>query len=428
MDLRGKRLAAEFTWLDDDFVRDVVVDVGDDGVIRSVDCTNSANAVALPRVALIPGFVNTHSHAFQRGLRCEAQRFVTGAGDFWSWRETMYRLVDALDLDSFYTYSRRAFEEMLAAGITAVGEFHYLHHLGENGWAFDDALLSAAKDAGIRLSLIQTFYATGNVGRPLAGAQLRFNPVSRDEFIAQLARLEKSLDVHAQTLALACHSIRAVDLNDLRYFRSLAAERDWPFHIHVEEVRKEIDDCRAAYGTGPMATLLKQFDIDRRVTAIHCTHSTHQDLQEWTARGANICLCPLTEGNLSDGFADLPAIVEMGGRICFGTDSNIRISAVEELRTMEFSQRARHERRGVMVNAQGSCARVLMNAGTINGAAALSLRCGEIKAGAAADLVAIDLDHPAMLGCANDAIADSFLFGSGNEAINGVWVGGQARI
>lgn len=427
MDLRGKRVAAEFTWIGEKFNRGIVVDVAEDGIIRSTDSTDSAGAVKLPSVALIPGFVNAHSHAFQRGLRCEAQRFVSGAGNFWSWRETMYRLVDALDVDSFYTYSRQAFGEMLAAGITAAGEFHYLHHAGTNGWAFDEAILSAAKDAGIRLCLIQTYYATGNVGQPLAGAQLRFNPVSREEFVAQLARLDSLLDSRTQSIALACHSIRAVDLDDLRYFRALAAERDWPFHIHVEEVRKEIDDCRAAYGIGPMATLLKEINIDPRVTAVHCTHSTRDDLKEWTARGANICLCPLTEGNLSDGFADLPAVVGMGGRICFGTDSNIRISAFEELRLMEFGHRARHERRGVMVNADGSCAAALMRAGTIHGASAMNLNCGEIKSGAAADFVAIDLSHPTMLGCADDAIADSLLFGSGNESIAGVWVGGQKR-
>lgn len=428
MDLRGQRVAAEFTWVGGKFVRDVVVDTSTDGVIRHVGARDASPAISLTRTALIPGFVNAHSHAFQRGLRCEAQRFISGAGNFWSWRETMYRLVDVLDVDSFYTYSRQAFEEMLAAGITAVGEFHYLHHAGTNGWVFDDAILSAAKDAGIRLCLIQTYYATGNVAEPLAGAQLRFNPVSRDAFLAQLARLERSLDRQTQSIALACHSIRAVGLDDLRYFRALAAERDWPFHIHVEEVRKEIADCRAAYGAGPMATLLKEVAIDPDVTAIHCTHSARQDLKEWTSRGANICLCPLTEGNLSDGFADLPAIVEMDGRICFGTDSNIRISAAEELRMMEFGHRARHERRGVMVNSQGSCAAAMMRAGTANGAAALKLNCGEIKAGAAADLVAIDLEHPTMLGCAPDAIADSFVFGSGNEAISGVWVGGRSKV
>lgn len=429
MNLRGSAIAAELTWTDGRFERGVTVRVSADGAIASVDRgPPPANAVRLARRALLPGFVNAHSHAFQRGLRPTTQRFDAGAGNFWTWRETMYRLADALDVDGFYDASLRAFREMLAAGMTTVGEFHYLHHAGEScdDWAFDDAILSAAADAGIRLVLIQTYYATGNVGRPLEGAQRRFGPVSREAFARQLDRLASKLRPGPHTLALACHSIRAVRLDDLKFFRDMALRNGWPFHIHVEEVRKEIEDCLAAYGRGPLATLLDTVAIDPSVTAIHCTHSTPADLKEYLARGGGVCLCPITEGNLSDGFPDLPFIREAGGRVCFGTDCNIRLCAAEELRWMEFAQRLRRERRGVVTDGAGRCAAALLEVGTINGAASLGLNAGRIAPGAAADLFTLNLDDPALSDSDDAALLDAFLFGCGNAPIREVFVGGVA--
>lgn len=346
----------------------------------------------------------------------------------------MYRLAESLDVDAFYTHSRRAFEEMLAAGMTTVGEFHYLHHPGahtsipiEQQWAFDAAVARAADDAGIRLVLMQTFYATGNFTTPLSGAQERFGPISRDAFANQLRRLANQLDSSRQSLSVACHSVRAVALDDLRYFRDMAHANGWPFHIHVEEVRKEIDDCRAASGQTPMRLLLDNLRIDERVTAIHCTHSTTEDLDEWIARGASICVCPITEGNLSDGFADVPHIRARGGRVCFGSDCNIRICVTEELRMLEFSQRLRREQRGIVVDVDGGCAAALMEIGTINGAHALDVPAGAIEVGKHADLLTINLDHPLMLGAGDEATADSFIFGCGNAPIDQVWVAGVER-
>jgi formimidoylglutamate deiminase len=412
-------LIPEFVWDGSSFQRDLAVHVRADGTIDRIAKPQAADrdALRLPRHALLPGFVNAHSHAFQRGLRSQAQRFDTGAGNFWSWRETMYRLAESLDVQSFYEISKQCFNEMLRAGMTSVGEFHYLHHAGDQQWAFDDAIIAAARDAGIRLVLIQCFYSTGAIGQPLTGAQVRFGPVSREQFIVQFER------TGAQ--ALACHSIRAVTLDDLKYFRNYARANDLPFHIHVEEARKEIADCVDAHGANPLKVLLDQIKIDDRVTAIHCTHSSPDDLREFISRGGRICLCPITEGNLSDGFADVPTMRSAGGKICIGTDSNIRLCMNEELRWLEFAQRLRREQRGIVVDDSHRTASALLRIGTSNGAESIGVDAGTIAPGNLADLIAVDLDHPSMRGCDKDSILDSLILGSGNGPIDQVWVGGK---
>lgn len=416
-------ILADFVWDGAVFLRDVAVYVRADGTIEKIAKPQAADAqvIRLGSHALLPGFVNAHSHAFQRGLRREAQRFDAGAGDFWSWRETMYRLAESLDVESFYETSKQCFGEMLRAGMTSVGEFHYLHHAGaDKHWVFDDAIISAARDAGIRMVLIQTFYSTGAIGQPLTGAQTRFGPVSREEFIRQFECIGAT--------ALACHSVRAVTPDDLRYFRDYASANDLPFHIHVEEARKEISDCIAAYGANPLKVLLMEIKIDDCVTAIHCTHSTPDDLHEFISRGGRICLCPVTEGNLSDGFPDVPAIRAAHGNLCIGTDSNIRLCMNEELRWLEFAQRLRREQRGIVVDDSHRTATALMRIGTSNAAESIGLNAGKIAPGNFADLVAVDLDHPSMRGCNEDSILDSLILGSGNGPIDHVWVGGQLRM
>jgi formimidoylglutamate deiminase len=421
----------ELTLIGEEFRRDVAVRVKSDGTIESVGLRTSADlGDELKRRALLPGFVNAHSHAFQRGLRARAQRFDTGSGNFWTWRDTMYELADSLDASEFYETCKQCFQEMLRAGITTVGEFHYLHHAGLtcDDWAFDAPLLSAARDSGIRLVLIQTYYATGNFGQELADAQKRFSGVSREQFLKQFDRLTRELHPATQTAAIACHSVRAAPIDDMVFFRDFSIANRLPFHIHIEEARKEIDDCRAAHGMNPLALLLDRLKIDDSFTAIHCTHSTADDLREYLSRGGRICLCPLTEGNLSDGFPDVPTIRECGGQLCFGTDSNIRISANEELRWMEFAQRLRRERRGVIADTSGSSAAKLHEIGTRSGARALGLRGGGIAPGNPADLIAIDLDHLSMRGATDDAILDSLIFGCGNGPIDHVWVAGNLLV
>ena len=234
-------LEADLTWTGTGFEPRVQIAIGPDGRIEGVGALRRADATRLAGMALLPGFVDTHSHAFQRGLRGHGEGFPAGAGSFWTWREAMYALVGSLGRASLRALSARAFAEMRDAGITTVGEFHYVHHEREGDFALDEAVLEAAAETGIRIVLLYCYYATGAPGRPLEGAQRRFATPSVPEFWRQVDRLAPSLDPATQTLGVAPHSIRAASPREIREIHQEATRRGLPFHMHVEEQRREID-------------------------------------------------------------------------------------------------------------------------------------------------------------------------------------------
>ncbi|MCH8316215.1 MAG: amidohydrolase family protein, partial [Planctomycetes bacterium] len=314
----------------------------------------------------------------------------------------------------------------LAVGITTVGEFHYLHHDARcKGYAFDEIVLKAAADAGIRLVLLNVYYAAGGIGEPLEDAQRRFGSSSLDAFWLQMDRLQTLIDHQTQSLGVVAHSIRAADIEDIRALHEEAHRRGLVFHMHVEEQRKEIEDCVGHYDRRPMQLLNERLQIDNRFTAIHCTHTDSTDMASYLAAGGNVCICPLTEANLGDGIADVPKIIEHNGRICLGTDSNARISFIEEMRWLEYAQRLAGERRGVCTDDRGSCASALCHIATTNGANALGINTGRVEAGYAADFVAIDLNHPSLEGWSTETLLDALVFGSSNEAIAATCVNGR---
>lgn len=418
-------IEADRTWTGEDFTSGVQVAVGEDGHIEAVGALGLTPTRRLDRVALLPGFVNAHSHAFQRGLRGYGELFPAGAGSFWTWREAMYALVASLDRSSTYRLSLQAFLEMRDAGITSVGEFHYVHHERGEDYALDEVVLRAAAAAGIRIVLLQTFYATGAVGRPLEGAQRRFATPSLDEFFARLDALTGHLDPATQSIGAVAHSIRAASPDQIRAVYDEAVRRGVPFHIHVEEQRREIDECRAAYGRSPMAVILDALDGRADFAAVHCTHTERGDMARFIAAGGTVCLCPLTEGNLGDGIPLLP--LPTSGRMCIGSDSNARLAMLEDMRWMEYGQRLRGEMRGALADPGGSVAKTLLAAATSGGAAALGLDAGRIAPGAWADFAAIDLNAPALAGVPAERLLDGLIFGAGNSAIAGTFVGGRWR-
>jgi formimidoylglutamate deiminase len=337
----------------------------------------------------------------------------------------MYDLVDQLDEDSAYSLSRQAFEEMLNAGFTSVGEFHYIHHAPQKPWSLDAAVLAAARDAGIRLVLLHADYLSGDIDAPLSGAQLRFDTGDAAEYLASLDAVMSKLEGNLQTIGMVCHSIRAAPIDRFVQMKEESRHRGVVFHMHLEEVLKEIEVCRAAYGVGPMRLMLDHGIIDQHTTAVHCTHSRAEDLADFGALGGTVCLCPITEGNLGDGIADVASMRESGCRICIGTDLNSRISPTEELRWMEYVQRVNRQVRGVVVDDSGSTGSALIECGTANGAAALGLNSGIIEAGREADFVAIDLTHSSLAGVQPKELANAIILGTDNEVVAGTCVGGH---
>jgi formimidoylglutamate deiminase len=339
----------------------------------------------------------------------------------------MYALVERLDERELFRLSVQAFEEMRDAGTTTVGEFHYLHHAGDGtDYDFDRVVLDAAAAAGIRIVLLQTYYATGGIRQPLGPAQRRFRSTDVGAYWRQMDLLESTLDRRTQSLGAVAHSIRAATVEDIAALHTESVRRRLPFHMHVEEQRREIEDCVAAYGRPPMRVLLDTLDIAGNLTAVHCTHTAPDDMRQFLQAGGTVCVNPLTEGNLGDGLPQLqtPDILE---RLSLGSDSNARISPLEEMRWLEYGQRLRQERRGMLRNREGEVAPTVIHAATAGGAAALGIPAGQIETGNWADLVVIDLEHASLAGCEVDTLAESLVSGADNGVVRGTYVGGNWR-
>ncbi len=418
-------IQADLTWTGKRFENGVLV-VVEDGRIKSVGTIDAKPTRVLKGKALLPGMVNVHSHAFQRGLRGRGETFPKGAGSFWTWREAMYSLVEKMTEQQIYDLSTQAFREMLAAGITTVGEFHYLHHDQScEGFTFDEVVLKAASDVGIRIVLLNVFYNKGGVGQPLENAQKRFGSSTLEKFWAQMDRLETVIDKSTQSLGVVAHSMRAAGIDDIAVLHEESKKRGFVFHMHIEEQRKEIEDCITHCNKRPMQLLNERLKIDDAFTAVHCTHTDPDDMKEFLTADGNVCICPLTEANLGDGIADIPAIHNSNGRICLGTDSNARISFIEEMRWLEYVQRLAREKRGVCVDKNGNSANALWQMATTNAAHSLALQAGQIESGNVADFIAIDLEHQSLAGFTDETLLDAIIFGSADSVIAEVCVNGK---
>ncbi|MEU8150096.1 formimidoylglutamate deiminase [Nonomuraea sp. NPDC048901] len=353
---------------------------------------------------VIPGLANAHSHAFHRALRGATQ---LGGGTFWTWRETMYRVAARLTPDEYLELARAVYAEMALAGITCVGEFHYLHH-APGGVAYDDpnamgeALIEAAAQAGIRITLLDTCYLSSGFGAPPDETQLRFSDGSGEAWAERVSGL-KERD-HAR-IGVAVHSVRAVPADQLEVVGAWAAQRNAPIHAHVSEQPAENEGCLAAYGVTPTRLLADHGLLGPRTTAVHATHLTPQDIALLGGSTTTVCMCPTTERDLADGIGPAREVQTAGSPLSLGSDSQAVIDLFEEARAMELNERLRTRRRGHWT------ADALLRAATADGYASLGWpEAGRLEVGALADLVTISLDSvrtASSLGSVRTASLDS---------------------
>ena len=376
------------------------------------------DAVSLPGLTL-PGLANAHSHAFHRALRGRTQG---GRGDFWRWRERMYEVAEAIDPELYLALARATFAEMALAGITTVGEFHYLHH-APGGQRYEDpneigrALIAAARQAGVRITLLDTCYLHGGIGRDVEGAQLRFSDGSAEAWAERVDALGPQSGAR---LGAAIHSVRAVDPESAARVAAFAAERSWPLHAHVSEQPAENEDCRAAYGVTPSALLDDAGALSERFIAVHATHLAEGDFDLLGRPGCGVCLCPTTERDLADGVGPARGLVDAGARLSLGTDSHAMIDVFEEARAVELDQRLQSGRRG------GHTATELLHAATAGGSASIGWPdAGRIAPGALGDLVTVGLDGVRLAGASPKDLIESLVFAGVAADVRHVIVGGE---
>ncbi len=380
---------------------------------------------------LLPATANLHSHAFQRAMAGLSEAKGPEPRDtFWTWRQIMYRFLDHLTPDDIEPIASLVQMEMLEAGYATNVEFHYLHHRPGGGHYDDIAEMSARIAAasartGIGLTLLPVHYQFGGVDRrALAPGQNRFGTTPED-FQRLLEGAEAALTALPPDagIGIAPHSLRAVSSEGLRLCTELRPDR--PLHMHLAEQIPEIEEISAAYGLRPVEWVMENFAPDRRWTLIHLTHMTEDETRSLAATGAVAGLCPITESSLGDGIFNGTIWAEAGGRLGFGSDSNIRISLTEELRTLEYSQRLRDRGRAILATPERSTGRAIYEAGLDGGRTAAGRETGAIAPGSWADLLAVDLDNPVMAGRKGDQMLDSLIFAGHDGLVREVWSAGR---
>jgi formimidoylglutamate deiminase len=422
--------------------RDAQVTVSDQGMITAIQSgpaeQSTPGARDMEDIAgvVVPGMPNAHSHAFQRAMAGDAE-YRTGARDsFWTWRQAMYALANRIGADDLQVIATQLFIEMLKSGYTSVAEFHYLHRpvsgtppLKANPlW---DAITEAARAAGIGLTFLPTLYQSSDFGgEPLKPEQRRFF-LDTDEFLRGIeARVSAERRTASTTLrtGAAFHSLRAVPLDQVRGAAHTLRDIDasMPIHLHVAEQMLEVRACERATGRRPIELLLEQSLLTRHWCVVHATHATASELQGIAESGAAVCVSISTEANLGDGFFDAARFLHFDGGLCVGSDSQATVSPSEELRWLEYQQRLRKKRRGVLAApSEAHVGTRLWKDAARNGARAIGQPVGEIAVGKRADWLVLDASHPAMAGAAEDGALDRLLFAGADKAIRDVMVGGR---
>ena len=384
---------------------------------RIVEVGPATQGERLSGRALLPGFANDHSHAFQRALRGAVERMDPSRpkDDFWTWRDRMYALAERLTPESMREVGRRCYGEMLSAGYTSVTEFHYVHH-ERDGTPYDDpnalakAVAEAAEDAGIRLLLLPVAYARGGVPR--------FRDPSVAVFLERVDALRGWADSRPfLEVGAAAHSVRAVPRGWLEEIGEYARARELPLHVHADEQPREIEECEAEHRMRPIELLAEAGFLGPRATVVHATHADRRELDLLADHGASVCACPTTEGNLGDGFLPAEGILGRRIRLSVGSDSHVRVDPFEELREIETGARRLSGRRNVLLQeGETSPTPWLLRAGWGQSG---------LEPGGPADFVEVELTHPSLAGVEAGNIPSALVFGAGSGVVAATWVAGS---
>ncbi len=406
-----------------------------DGLIAEVAPVGDApaDAMRLPSSGLLPGFVNAHSHVFQRDLRGRVERVDPARpdDDFWTWREEMYALAGAMDPERIHDVARRCYRQVRASGVTAIGEFHYVHHRPdgtpyERENALAEAVCEAAEAEGLRIALLLVAYAQAGQDRPPTEGQRRFCDPDVETYLARVDALRAWAEERPLvTVGVAPHSVRAVTPEWLAAIGAYAREHALPLHIHADEQPREIAESLEWYGRRPIHVIDEAGALDPRTVIIHGTHCDDDELDLLAARGAGVCVCPTTEANLGDGYAPVERMFRRGIPLSVGSDSNTILDPFVEARELEAMARRTAGRRNVLVppGASGP-AGYLLDVGWRNGAAAIGLPEPHIAVGAPADLIAIDLDDDEIAGVADEHLAGAITLAGSARLVTRTWVAG----
>jgi formimidoylglutamate deiminase len=397
---------------------------------RSASIGVDTEVVRLRGKALLPGFVNVHSHVFQRLIRGRTESRRAGGRDFWSWRAAMYHAAASLSPEQMYAVARAAFLEMALAGTTTVGEFHYVHRTPEgkpyaNPNVMAQQIIAAAESVGIRICLLRAAYQRAGFGLPEDSGQIRFLETT-EEFLANVADLHREYDSSHAWVGVAPHSVRAVPLEAIKSMAAWAREHNRPLHMHVSEQMAEIEACQREYGTTPVRLLEREGLLRDRFTAVHAIHIDREEMDLLVANHATICACPTTERNLGDGILAVRDVMERGIPVCLGSDSQAQVAPLEDARELEYHLRLQQQQRSILDGIEGQelSARLFCCA-TANGANALRCEAGNFEPGKLADFFTVDLNDISVAGDSREDLLSAIVFGMRTAAVADVCVGGR---
>lgn len=424
---------ADLLCVDGTFVSDRALLVDDEGrVERIVSAQDAAarNAIPLRGKALLPGFINTHSHSFQRLIRGRAESRAVSGRDFWSWRGTMYHAAAQLSPEDVYDVARMAFLEMLFAGITTVGEFHYLH-TDPTGRPYDDPnllshrIIAAAQSVGLRIVLLRSAYQRSGFETPRDPGQTRFFE-STPDFLQAMAALVAQPQAPTVHFGVAPHSIRAVALDNVVEIAAWGRSRGLPVHMHVAEQVAENEACVREHGCTPVELLGRHHILQPGFTAVHAIHQRPEEIAQFAASGATICSCPTTERNLGDGILAADKMMAARIRVALGSDSQAQIDPLEDARELDYHLRMRDQQRAVLDHIDNTpIAERLFACATRNGAEALAVPAGSFTTGSYADGFTVDLEELSIAGNSPDDLLPMLVFSLGRPAIRDVIVHGR---